>query len=120
MIAMWSFRKNRTSEHDQWIRDQKRLEWKDMLEATSQIEEAIPAVSTLQERYDAASQRLPQMLSRLLVIRGRCAFISDVLDNQETAEMFNNFVRSAASAAEPCKDSTRDWRLAQASGKAVD
>lgn len=40
------------------------------------------------------------MLSQLLGIRGGCAFISVVLDRQETAEMFENFIRSAASAAE--------------------
>lgn len=31
-IALWSFKKNRQSEHEQWLRDQKKAEWHELLE----------------------------------------------------------------------------------------
>lgn len=99
-IAVWSFRRNRQSEHEQWVRDQKRAEWRDVLKVTAEMESTIPAVSGIQERYDSVSKCLPPMVARLLSARGGCVFISEVLDQQDLVELFDSFVRSCAGAAE--------------------
>ena len=111
LIAVWSFVQNRKTEeqqwnrnqhaaHEQWILDQKKAEWRELLKVTSDIENAIPAVSKLQDRYDSVSQDLPKMLSLLLGTRGSCIFIAEVLDRQDVADEFDKFVRTAAGAAE--------------------
>ena len=47
-IAVRSFRANKTSEHEQWIRAQKKEEWKDLLAQIAEIEHEIPiAFSTV-------------------------------------------------------------------------
>jgi hypothetical protein len=56
-IAVWSFRRNRqseheqwernqTAEHEQWIRDESRAEWKLLLAKIAEIEHAIPILIT--------------------------------------------------------------------------
>ena len=56
-IAIWSFRRNRQSEHEQWlrnqkagheqwIRDQSKAEWKDLLVKIAEIEHEIPILVT--------------------------------------------------------------------------
>ncbi|MGA2252937.1 hypothetical protein [Terracidiphilus sp.] len=90
VIAVWSFIQNRESEqkqwqrnqaaaHDQWVLDQKKIEWREILKATSSIERTIPAVSKLQDRYDSVSKYVPEMISELLAARGSCVFIADDL-----------------------------------------
>jgi hypothetical protein len=111
LIAVWSFVQNRKSEqrqwernqeagHEVWIRDQKRVEWKDILRAAADMEIAIPAVAKIQDRYDLVSKNLPGMIAQLLGARGACIFISDVLAREESIEVFMEFARVAASGAE--------------------
>src|SRR5271157_2009654 len=56
-IADWSFRKNRQSEHEQWvrnqqagheqwIRDQSKAEWKELMSSIADIEHHIPIIIT--------------------------------------------------------------------------
>jgi len=100
MIAVWSFRRNRQSEHEQWIRDQKRTEWKEILQATADMENAIPAVAKIQERYDSVAKCLPRKIARLLATRGSCVFVGEVLDLPGSSAAFSDFIRIAAGAAE--------------------
>ncbi len=110
-IAVWSFRKNRESEHEQWVRnqrtghgqwilDQKKAEWKELLQTVSGIESVIPAVSGIQERYDSVSKCLPQRIAQLLGVRASCVFLCDVLHRQESVNAFTEFVGASAVAAE--------------------
>jgi len=45
-IAVWSFRKNRQSEHEQWVRNQKKTEWKELMSSIADIEHHIPMIIT--------------------------------------------------------------------------
>ncbi|MGA2205322.1 MAG: hypothetical protein ABSG10_01200 [Terracidiphilus sp.] len=110
-IAVWSFRKNRQSEHEQWVRtqraaheewtrDQKRIEWKGILQVVSEIEIAIPAVSRIQERYDLISKNLPAMIAQLLGALGSCVFIRESIDREESRGVLERFATTAAGAAE--------------------
>ncbi|MGB7984846.1 MAG: hypothetical protein WCF54_06770 [Terracidiphilus sp.] len=45
-IAVASFRANKKTEHEKWIRDQKKAEWKELLIKVAGIEEIIPIIST--------------------------------------------------------------------------
>jgi hypothetical protein len=99
-IAVWSFRKNRQSEHEQWIRDQKKCEWKELLQTASGIEAVIPAVAKIQERYDLVSECLPQRIAQLQAVRASCVFLSEFLYLQESVVAFTEFVQASAGAAE--------------------
>jgi hypothetical protein len=111
LIAIWSFRKNRQSEHEQWVRnqnagherwilDQKKIEWKELLKVVSDIEIVIPAVSKIQERYDSVSKCLPHQVARLLGIRASCVFLFDSLHREESVDAFQEFVGASTVAAE--------------------
>jgi len=46
LIAVWSFVKNRRSEHEQWVRDQEKAEWKELMSSIAEIEHHIPIIIT--------------------------------------------------------------------------
>jgi threonine/homoserine/homoserine lactone efflux protein len=46
LIAWMAFRWNSKKEHQQWIRDQKKVEWKELLVKVSAIEEIIPGITS--------------------------------------------------------------------------
>jgi hypothetical protein len=46
LIAVWSFVKNRKSEHGQWVRDQERAEWKELMSSIANVEHHIPIIIT--------------------------------------------------------------------------
>lgn len=78
LIAVWSFRKNRQTEHvqwvrnqqaghEQWIRDQSKAEWKELLVKIAEIEHEIPIIITgLPDHYKLE----PIVLSILPPLRG--------------------------------------------------
>ena len=41
-IALWSFKKNWQSEHEQWLRDQKMAEWKELIQHISSFDLFFP------------------------------------------------------------------------------
>jgi hypothetical protein len=47
LIAVWSFRKNRQTEHERWILDQKKAEWVELLNAINDCQDALPLVDLL-------------------------------------------------------------------------
>jgi hypothetical protein len=116
-IAVWSFRKNRRSEHEQWVRnqkagheqwilDQKRAEWRELLKKAAKIEHVIPAVVLeAYERFHLIVEELVPATRRLLDARASCVFISEFLSNPQDIEEFTNFIGNAARAA----DSIKTW-----------
>jgi hypothetical protein len=45
-IARWSFSANRRKEHKQWLRDQTKAEWKELMVKIATIEQEIPVIFT--------------------------------------------------------------------------
>jgi hypothetical protein len=100
LIAWMAFRWNSSKEHERWILDQKKSEWKELLQSASSIESVIPAISRIQERYDSVSRCLPQKIAQLLGVRAGCIFVGDVLRRQESVDAFAEFAEASAAAAE--------------------
>jgi len=44
LIAVWSFKKNRQSEHEQWVRDQQLEEWRELISVVASVEDLVPAL----------------------------------------------------------------------------
>jgi hypothetical protein len=47
-IAWMAFQWNRQNESDRWVRDQRRLEWRNLLDSLTSIEQAIPSAFSAQ------------------------------------------------------------------------
>ena len=73
LIAVWSFVQNRNSEkerwernqeaaHKQWVRDQKEIEWKELVVRIAEIEKEIPMVYNSLDRYEQLDLTVLNML----------------------------------------------------------
>ncbi|MGD0729838.1 MAG: hypothetical protein ABR956_01145 [Terracidiphilus sp.] len=69
-IAVRSFRANRTTEHEQWIRnekaghhrwlrEQKKAEWREVLDAIKECQDSLPLVSLLEDGTPVSKDVLP-------------------------------------------------------------
>ena len=57
-IAVRSFQANRKTEHEQWVRDQKKAEWKEIVEALNKCHPYLPQVYH-QHSFDKESHYCP-------------------------------------------------------------
>jgi len=53
VIAVWSFRRNRQTEHEQWLRDQRRAEWGDLLDKVGAVSVAMTIDRPKQQMSDS-------------------------------------------------------------------
>jgi hypothetical protein len=80
-IAVWSFRRNRQSEneqwvrnqkagHDQWVRDQKKVEWREILVALNQCQNSLSVISIVEGHLRrvsiTASKEIDEQYSKVL------------------------------------------------------
>jgi len=87
-IAVRSFRANRRSEHEQWIRDQKKAEWKELFSIISRIEQEIPVIYSgipSHENLEAT------VLGILPLLRGQI-FIYPVLESGGSIKEWEEYV----------------------------
>jgi hypothetical protein len=70
-IAVWSFRRNRQTEHEQWVRDQKLGEWRELISAVASVEDLIPILIDEKLDLDALKQAIlrvvPYLRNRLFI-----------------------------------------------------
>jgi hypothetical protein len=51
-IAVRSFRANKKSEHEQWVRDQKKAEWRDLLDSVCDCQIHLPIAKTAENQLE--------------------------------------------------------------------
>jgi len=70
-IAVWSFWRNRRTEHEQWVRDQKLGEWRELISAVASVEDLIPIKIDEKLDLDALKQAIlhvvPYLRNRLFI-----------------------------------------------------
>lgn len=70
-IADRSFRRNRQTEHEQWVRDQKLGEWRELISAVASVEDLIPIKIDEKLDLDALKQAIlhvvPYLRNRLFI-----------------------------------------------------
>jgi hypothetical protein len=100
-IAVWSFRKNHQSEHEQWVRDQKRAEWRELLMSTAEIQRVLRmgSMATL-DRAREIDDKLKQAVHELSVASARCVFLQDFFSNRDKRSKFYSFLLEADLASE--------------------
>jgi hypothetical protein len=71
LIAVWSFRRNRQTEHGQWVRDQRLGEWRELISAVASVEDLIPILIDEKLDLDALKQAIlrvvPYLRNRLFI-----------------------------------------------------
>jgi hypothetical protein len=93
LIAVWSFRKTKeltewsfraTSErdHERWILDQKKSEWRKILTICNEIDEQYLLPYKQDETLDALIERVRGLHSRVRSQSGKYVFISDTLNSE--------------------------------------
>jgi len=70
-IAVRSFRRNRQTEHEQWVRDQKLGEWRELISVVASVEDLIPILIDVKVDLDALKQAIlrvfPYLRNRLFI-----------------------------------------------------
>jgi hypothetical protein len=98
-IAVRSFRANKKTEHEQWIRDQKKAEWKELLKKAAEIERVLPIVPMpRRDRLSKIVDRLKPAVNRLSVTRASCVFLQDFFKNDANINRFTSFIKDADAA----------------------
>jgi hypothetical protein len=88
-IAVASFRANKRAEHEQWIRDQKRAEWRELLIKIAEIEHEIPILVTGLPDHQKLE---PIVLSILPPLRGTL-FVYSTLESSGFIAKWELFVQ---------------------------
>ncbi|MFZ0913517.1 MAG: hypothetical protein WBQ76_10075 [Candidatus Korobacteraceae bacterium] len=85
-IAVWSFRRNRQTEHEQWVRDKELEEWRELISAVASVEDLIPILIDEELDLDALKQAILRVVPYL---RNRL-FISKELQEIRFGEEWSN------------------------------
>ncbi len=98
-IAVWSFRRNRKTEHEQWIRDQKRSDWKQLLKAVAEFGMIVPAVSKIEVDYIQVAEGLISAIQRVEEAYANCLFLEDFLKNERNRDLILAFLQHSTDVA---------------------
>jgi hypothetical protein len=77
-LAEWSFRAASEKDHKRWIRDQRKVEWSELLKAAGQIRRVMPpGLMNSLERAKLIRANLKPALQEFEVVAAGCAFLND-------------------------------------------
>lgn len=95
-IAVWSFRRNIRTEHEQWLRDQKRNEWRELLRSTAEIQRVL-RMQTMKvgERAREIAEKLKHAAHELSITGTSCIFLHAFFSDAEKGTRFYSFLKEA-------------------------
>jgi hypothetical protein len=105
-IAVWSFRRNRQTEHEQWVRDQKLGEWRELISAVASVEDLIPIL--IDERLDLDA--LKQAILRVVPYLRNRLFINKELQEIRFGDEWKELLKFALSDLRNAKNSLDNAR----------
>jgi hypothetical protein len=101
-IAWMAFHWNRQKERDQWVRDQRRMEWRNLLDSLTSIQEAIPL--TFSEQFLALLRKNSTAVDKHLLDvttfkrqMNTLLFAADAVKVIKLAERFDDLIAFAKS-----------------------
>jgi hypothetical protein len=98
-IAIWSLRAMSKRDHERWILDQKKAEWKELLKKAAEIERTLPVVSmTRKDRALNIANRLKKTVSELSETRASCVFLLDFFREPDNLVKFLRFIKDSDDA----------------------
>jgi hypothetical protein len=105
-IAVWSFWRNRRAEHEQWVRDQKLEEWRELISEVASVEDQIPILIDAKLDLDALKQAIrrvvPYLRNRLFINKE----LQEILFGDEWNELLK-FALNDLTNAKNSLDNTR-------------
>jgi uncharacterized membrane protein YozB (DUF420 family) len=110
LIAVWSFVQNRSSEqeqwernqkaaHDQWIRDQKKADWRELLKMVSALGNTVPLVSKQFMNYEQVAEQIIPAINRVDEACANCLFLAGFFSIKENNDHFLDFLNTATVTA---------------------
>jgi hypothetical protein len=97
LIAVWSFRRSRQTEHEQWIRDQKKAEWSCLLRSVANVYQITNSVGGWNRKFaDRIVSELEPALNEVSIARANCVFVNEFRLNNEGCKKTMEFLRFAA------------------------
>jgi hypothetical protein len=100
-IAVSSFRRNRQTEHEQWVRDQKLGEWRELISIVSSVEDEIPILTDAKLDLEALKLAILRVVPYL---RNRL-FINKELQEISVRDEWNELLKFALSGLTNAKNS---------------
>ncbi len=107
-IAAWSFRKNRETEHEQWERDQKKAEWRELLEAVKAAQDSLPIVARMTEESSPATKEMIEKVRHAQQVFFNRLFI----DRSIIAPLMGSWVAVSEKAKSAISDGLLDYTVA--------
>jgi hypothetical protein len=107
-IAHWSFVKNRDQEqkqwernqkatHDQWLRDQKKNEWSNLLRCIADVQRIlIPSDETPEHNAEQIARELHPAIREMWIAAESCVFTKEFLEKDENRKRFNLYLGKAS------------------------
>jgi hypothetical protein len=95
-IAVASFRANKKTEHEKWIRDQKKAEWSQLLECAANINRIVYLGQTMnREIEEGLKNELKPAIRALSVALANCIFLEEFRPDSEKGKKITDFIKSA-------------------------
>jgi hypothetical protein len=110
-IAVWSFRRNRQSEHEQWVRnqkvgheqwtrDQKKAEWKELLKSVAEFGNIVPVVIAGRADYEEIAKRLVFAIQKLEERYANSPFLFEFASSKANNDRISDFQEQATKVAD--------------------
>jgi hypothetical protein len=97
-IAIWSFRATGRKDHEHWLRDQKTVEWKGLIQAVAEFEEIMPLGEVGSSAVDGIRHKVQPFCNRISHLVSQTLFVAPVLSNHGVQSEIYQLMRDADSA----------------------
>ena len=96
-IFQWQGKKER----EQWVRDQKKAEWSQLIYRVAEIERVLPLGQTVNmKRIRLIVEELKPAIHELLVVESNCIFLKGFFDVEENRTKLIDFIQKADKVAD--------------------
>jgi hypothetical protein len=99
-IAVASFRANKKTEHEQWIRDQKKLEWNELLKSVAEFGNIVPVVIVERRDYERLAKRLVIAIQKLEERYATSPFLFELASSKANNDRISDFQEQVTRVAD--------------------
>ena len=99
-IAVASFRANKKTEHEQWIRDQKKAEWNELLRSVAEFGNIVPVVIAGHADYEEIAKRLVIAIQKLEERYATSPFLFEFASSKANNDRISDFQEQATRVAD--------------------
>jgi hypothetical protein len=97
-VAWRLFRWQSEKDHNDWVRDQKTVEWKGLIQAVAEFEDIMPLGEVGSSAVDGLRYKVQPLCNRLSHLVTQALFVAPVLSDHGVQSEINQLMRDADSA----------------------